>query len=48
MYNKRIHSYNLLYEAFSTLLLENMESFYEADAWDQSFVSEAREVDQFR
>ena len=43
MYNRGIRSYKLAYEAFYTLLLENMESFYEADAWNQSFISEAKE-----
>ena len=43
MYNRGIRSNKLAYEAFYTLLLENMESFYEADAWNQSFISEAKE-----
>ena len=43
MYNRGIRSYKLAYEAFYTLLLENMESFYEADAWNQSFVSKTKE-----
>ena len=33
MYNRGIHFYKPAYEAFQTLLLENMESIYEADAW---------------
>ena len=43
MYNRGIHFYKPAYEAFQTLLLENMESIYEADAWNQSFISDAKE-----
>ena len=43
MYNRGIRSYKLAYEAFFALLLENMESFYEVDVWNQSFISEAKE-----
>ena len=40
--DRGIRSYKLAYEAFYNLLLENMESFYEADAWNQSFIYEAK------
>ena len=43
MYNRGICSYKPAYEAFHTLLLKNMESFYETDAWNKSFISEAKE-----
>ena len=43
MYNRGIHFYKPAYEAFQTLLLENMESIYEANAWNQSFISDAKE-----
>ena len=43
IYCREIRSYKLAYQAFYTLLLKNLESFYEADAWNQSFVSEPKE-----
>ena len=43
MYNRGICSYKLAYQAFHTLLLENMESIYETDTWNKFFISASKE-----
>ena len=43
MYNRGICSYKPAYEAFHTLLLENMESIYETDGWNKFFISASKE-----